>query len=1224
MLDPGTRTGAQVKVHLGIHACQGPEGFGWHGLGRYTRELTAALLRRHPELIGGIHCDAERQVPRTMADFCGHGLVQQHNQRGSVTQYRDPAVYHLMSPLWPVTPADRVLPRGFRGRGHKLIVTLHDLIPLRYPSHYLYDPAYDHWFRSRLRLIEEADWVIAVSEATRQDAFRFLKLKEDKVRVVYEGVGEQFRPADKPMTELRGELRSRIPGLMDRYIIFAAGTAQHRKNIPGAIEGFAAIPADFRAGTQLVITGFFEPAQRRGFEDLAASCGVGGRVLLPGFVDDDLLLRLYQGCSLCIFPSLHEGFGLPVLEAMRSGAPVATSDGSSLKELVEMPEARFDPERPSDIARVITQLLSNGTLLGRVKEYGQRRANEFTWDRAAGETADIYNEVLESIASPFRQTATSSAPSEDTAPEPKTRISANANRASSAPRVYLSLRGLQGPAWTRHRGWVRYVYDHAARLIQDFPEFIAGLHIGAEAPLPKRLADFSGYGLLRTSHRGQGSMRPSERPQIFHIMSVIFPEGSVPVSEAFPPEFSRAPTKLAVTLHDLIPLRFDYEFPPDPRYRADYGASLRLVQQADLVMTNSRATANDAVGFLEVDQGRVRVIYGGVSDAFEPASRPREALLRRLLQLIPAITGPYVLSMLYGMGSRKNMEGLIDAFGRIQQQAPGYQLVLVGHEAGEENMHRLDERAKRAGIANRLVFTGVVSDHQLRLLYQACEVFIYPSLYEGLGLPVIEAMACGAPAIISDRPAMNELVEPNDARFNPEDADDIARVMVTALTNSGYRQGLREYGLHRAQRFTWRRVAEDTADCYRDMIQSSKNYAPTGHRPRYFAFCAPPPSSDDPSSNYVWNVLTAACAQYPLKIDIVADNENEFALFAKPPSVAFVSKRQFLWSAQRGHYDAIVYCMGNDVRYESSYTLLKQQRGIVWLQDVRLTTFYRDRYADVGHDLRRLPDELRHWARRYPEHETDLLLWDIHKQHEYGVFLAGEVINHSDRVLVNSRFAADLALLEGDERCEVAILPLAIPHEASAVKDAPHSRSMRTSDRRLIVSLGPITPLSCPETVIDAFSILVTRLDSPKLIFNGPYEGDLRKRLEQRTSQLGLHERMQFVDGIADSQMLAAADCAVQLDFPSSGALPLAATRSLALGIPTIISDHGPLRDLPADAAKRLPVEAEPRRLAQTIEEILSDSGNSRKLGEVGQRYAREASFEKVANQLWLEIFNCR
>src|SRR5207253_367486 len=131
-----------------------------------------------------------------------------------------------------------------------------------------------------------------------------------------------------------------------------------RKNVNRLIEAYGRLPSSLQQRLQLVISGHMLDQERTTFAESAQRLGLDGRLVLTGFVDDETLRELYQGADLCLYPSLYEGFGLPILEAMRCRTPVITSDCSSMKELLEIDEARFDPEDTNDIACAIERVLA--------------------------------------------------------------------------------------------------------------------------------------------------------------------------------------------------------------------------------------------------------------------------------------------------------------------------------------------------------------------------------------------------------------------------------------------------------------------------------------------------------------------------------------------------------------------------------------------------------------------------------------------------------------------------------------------------------------------------------------------------------------------------------------------------------------------------------------------------------------------------------------------------
>ena len=172
----------------------------------------------------------------------------------------------------------------------------------------------------------------------------------------------------------------------------------------------------------------------------------------------------------------------------------------------------------------------------------------------------------------------------------------------------------------------------------------------------------------------------------------------------------------------------------------------------------SQATARDAVRLLGTAAGQDLVTGGGVSDEFSPPES-RAAAQAALRRLRPAIDGEYVLYT-GGMDYRKNVGGLLSAYAGLPAELRGrYKLVIVGRLGLEDPSGRSPRRRSSLGISDRVVFTGYVPDEELVLLYQAATLFVFPSLYEGFGLPVVEALACGAPAIVGRNSSLVELVD---------------------------------------------------------------------------------------------------------------------------------------------------------------------------------------------------------------------------------------------------------------------------------------------------------------------------------------------------------------------------------------------------------------------------------------------------------------------------------
>ena len=381
---------APLRVHLGIHALQGEDPYRWFGLGRYVRELALHLVREHRDIVAGLEFDGSLLTPAGIEDFAGLGLLHQWPYDVRPLAAEDGfRIFHVMSPFSP-PPASRLFPPALSRIGARLAVTLHDLIPYLYPESYLDTPAVRGWYRARLKLVQAADLVIAVSNSAKEDAVRLLGIDPERIKVTYEAASAVFQPSNLPRDQLLAGVKEQRPPIKSRFIVYAAGAADSRKNVDGLIRAFGLLAAPVRESHQLVITGGTLGVRQEELRDVARGSGVADRVVFAGFVPDDALRDLFQACELSIFPSFYEGFGLPVLEAMACGAPVAVADRSSLREIVELPRARFDPERPEEIAACMADVLVDERFALELRAYSIRRAGDFSWSRTAQATADAY------------------------------------------------------------------------------------------------------------------------------------------------------------------------------------------------------------------------------------------------------------------------------------------------------------------------------------------------------------------------------------------------------------------------------------------------------------------------------------------------------------------------------------------------------------------------------------------------------------------------------------------------------------------------------------------------------------------------------------------------------------------------------------------------------------------------------------------------------------------
>jgi glycosyltransferase involved in cell wall biosynthesis len=366
------------------------------GLGRYAESLTKALVARVRGGAGGAGRGLSYALFYNRERGIGPLPGLEHLPASTIALGYKP--WRMLVWLGQLAHVgfDRLLPQGalFHATEHLLlplrslptVLTVHDLIFRHLPEHH--KPLNRGYLNLALPLYcRRATHIIAISECTRRDVMAAYDLPPEKVTVIHEAADPRFHPQTPDrVTAVRQQY-----SLPERYILFV-GTIEPRKNLTRLLHAFEALHGDDLCDA-LVIVGkrgwlfgdFFAELERSPLRDA---------VLLPGYVPDEALPAIYAGARALAFPSLYEGFGLPVLEAMACGTAVACSSTSSLPEVAGDAALYFDPSSQGAIVETLRQLLSDPDLRGELVQRGLSRAAQFSWDRVAAETEAVYDDVM--------------------------------------------------------------------------------------------------------------------------------------------------------------------------------------------------------------------------------------------------------------------------------------------------------------------------------------------------------------------------------------------------------------------------------------------------------------------------------------------------------------------------------------------------------------------------------------------------------------------------------------------------------------------------------------------------------------------------------------------------------------------------------------------------------------------------------------------------------------
>lgn len=262
-------------------------------------------------------------------------------------------------------------------------------------------------------------------------------------------------------------------------------------------------------------------------------------------------------------------------------------------------------------------------------------------------------------------------------------------------------------------------------------------------------------------------------------------------------------TKKITTVHDMVPFLFPNS--THPKIVAAFKRKLEIVKKdSDLILADSETTKEDIIKFLQVDEDKIKVVYLAPSVDFQPQDEEKVASTLEKYK----IKKPYILSVAT-QEPRKNIQKLLDAFEKIVQERPEYHLVLTGKYGWGPGFH----------APENVIWTDYIPQEDLPALYTGARVFAYPSLYEGFGLPVLEAMACGVPTVTSNNSSMAEIAKDAAILIDPRSEGQLKKAleMVLDLNMENYQKMVRA-GINRAARYTWKATAKQTLEAYESLF----------------------------------------------------------------------------------------------------------------------------------------------------------------------------------------------------------------------------------------------------------------------------------------------------------------------------------------------------------------------------------------------------------------------
>lgn len=786
------------------------------GIGRYTLSLTKAMARQrgNNEIVLALSGFFPDTIEPIRAAFAG--LLPQENIKvwyapGPLkachrdNQWRVQAAQSIRESFFASLAPDVVFVTSiFEGYhddavtsigefapGLTTVAMLYDLIPLIHASTYLdHNSAYKHFYNAKLRQLKKASAWLTISESARQEALKHLQLDPSALTNIGAACDPIFRRLSISAPD-QATLRCTY-NITRPYILYSGG-ADARKNLPRLIRVFASLPPALREQYQLVMVGKMTETDTQGFQEITKKAGLAsGELTFTGNVSDDHLCQLYNLCHAFVFPSLHEGFGLPVLEAMSCGVPVISSNTTSMPEVVGMADALFDPLSEPDMLQKLSHVLTDVTFRQKLISHGARQALSYSWEQTARQALDAIKRVVS--VSPSMLASSGSTSHIAGQSELQSVVQAIARLPGSytdldlrqcaatlslnhphvrTARIYVDISELvQRDAAT---GVQRVTKNILSQLLQAPP---AGYTVEA---VYGSVNDYGYRCARRFSERFMG--RPADRddaliePRAGDIFLGLDLQHHITQWQSpYLQELRGRGVAVHFVVYDLLPIQFPHYW---PSMHALHGQWLYTLAQFDGAICISRTVADELLDWLN-QHGPKRLRPFSIGwfhlGADIESSAPSRGLPSDAASVLNTLATRPTFLVVGTLEPRKGQAQTLAAFELLWREGLDINLVFVG-KSGWLVEALVEKLRIHPELGQQLFWLTDVSDEFLEKIYAAANCLIAPSEGEGFGLPLIEAAQHGLPIIASDIPVFKEVAGDHAIYFKGKTPEALAQAV---------------------------------------------------------------------------------------------------------------------------------------------------------------------------------------------------------------------------------------------------------------------------------------------------------------------------------------------------------------------------------------------------------------------------------------------------------------
>ena len=696
--------------------------------------------------------------------------------------------------------------------------TFYDLIPLLSPEEYLNcNPIFTKFYQEKLAYLEAADLLIAISDYAKKEAIENLALNPNNVVSAPLAVSDQFQPKQVDINRIQ-ELQ--IQFNFNKKLIVYSGGSDTRKNLPRLVEAFRLLPREIQTHHQLMFVGQFGADHVIQLKELAITLGLEQESLLfSGYVTDQELVDIYNIAELYVFPSWHEGFGLPALEAMRCGTAVIGSNTSSLPEVIGLDDALFDPFSAQSIADKIQQVLTDKAFKQKLQNHGSQQAQKFSWSRCAQQTLQAWEDLYKTRAS------TVASQNQSILDQSKLLIDALRPYLKNEDKGFLGeiaqkiaqnrlnspFRNLFVDISELHQrdsatGVQRVVRSYLMNLLKKPPKNFEVIPVYATEHEDYMCAYRFTNQFLERPHNDLIVDSPMQYKRGDVFFGLDMQHGVQIAKSSFYQKMRANGVTVKFLLHDLLPIQLENLF-RDSSLKSLHETLLEVFSQCDGVISVSKATADAFAQWAE--EKKLPLLPNFQNDWVHNAadldgSKPSKGLPSGYIDVINKLKARPTFLMVSTIEPRKQQSLVFDAINQLWQQGIDVNLALVGKEGWKVEGFALALR-NHPENGQRLFWLEGISDEYLDLVYQSSSVLVAASLNEGFGLSLIEAARHHLPIIARDISVFREVAGNNAFYFNADDDQSLAPYLKQWLEQYTENKHLRSDGL---QWNTWEQSTE--------------------------------------------------------------------------------------------------------------------------------------------------------------------------------------------------------------------------------------------------------------------------------------------------------------------------------------------------------------------------------------------------------------------------------